>query len=259
MGGWRSYLGLFKLSRTVFFLEVVLGYLVASSVAVGWPQVLLLLGVFISLSLLLYPGLYTINDLFDLKSDRHHPEKRSRPIASGAISVKAGIVFSLVVIFAGLVVGYFISVQLFIIELLFVAINMIYSSLLKRIPYVELVSNGLTHPLRFYLGVVMAGGYGYVLLAFSILFMSTAFSALKRENEILKEQASFRKALKRYSLRQLYVIYVLVVLLLGASLFYVEGVSRSVIAAEMLILLLVLVCYHSSRSLQKRIDPFLRF
>ena len=31
--------------------------------------------------------LYILNDLFDLPSDRRHPNKRNRPFASGALSI----------------------------------------------------------------------------------------------------------------------------------------------------------------------------
>jgi 4-hydroxybenzoate polyprenyltransferase len=35
-------------------------------------------------------ALYVVNDIADLDSDRQHPEKKSRPFASGALSVRAG-------------------------------------------------------------------------------------------------------------------------------------------------------------------------
>ena len=36
---------------------------------------------------LLSSAVYTFNDLFDRKTDQQHPRKKSRPIASGEISV----------------------------------------------------------------------------------------------------------------------------------------------------------------------------
>jgi 4-hydroxybenzoate polyprenyltransferase len=44
-------------------------------------------------NVLLYGGIYTLNDVADLESDRLHPSKRRRPIASGAISEEAAVSF----------------------------------------------------------------------------------------------------------------------------------------------------------------------
>lgn len=50
-----------------------------------WPTVV----VFASFCLI-SSSIYCFNDLQDMDADRQHPKKRSRPIASGAVSVKAG-------------------------------------------------------------------------------------------------------------------------------------------------------------------------
>ncbi len=50
-----------------------------------WPTVV----VFASFCLI-SSSIYCFNDLQDVDADRQHPKKRSRPIASGAVSVKAG-------------------------------------------------------------------------------------------------------------------------------------------------------------------------
>lgn len=50
-----------------------------------WPTVV----VFASFCLI-SSSIYCFNDLQDVDADRQHPQKRNRPIASGAVSVKAG-------------------------------------------------------------------------------------------------------------------------------------------------------------------------
>lgn len=50
-----------------------------------WPTVV----VFASFCLI-SSSIYCFNDLQDMDADRQHPKKRNRPIASGAVSVKAG-------------------------------------------------------------------------------------------------------------------------------------------------------------------------
>jgi hypothetical protein len=39
-------------------------------------------------------SVYILNDLMDVEADRHHPRKRFRPFASGALSTAKGIVFA---------------------------------------------------------------------------------------------------------------------------------------------------------------------
>lgn len=47
-------------------------------------------------------AIYLLNDVGDVESDRHHPVKRNRPIASGAVSVRTALVAALVLGAAGL-------------------------------------------------------------------------------------------------------------------------------------------------------------
>ena len=51
-------------------------------------------------------GGYILNDLIDLDADRQHPEKQSRPFASGQLSVSWGFVMGPVLLFSGIAVAY---------------------------------------------------------------------------------------------------------------------------------------------------------
>ena len=54
---------------------------------------------------------YIFNDLLDIESDREHPKKRLRPLASGALSVTAAWVLLTTLFAAALVLAYFIRLQ----------------------------------------------------------------------------------------------------------------------------------------------------
>lgn len=45
-------------------------------------------------------SIYCINDIHDVKSDRTHPKKRFRPIASGAISIMQASIISILLLLA---------------------------------------------------------------------------------------------------------------------------------------------------------------
>src|SRR5919205_1885674 len=46
-------------------------------------------------------GVYAANDLLDVEEDRKHPLKRLRPVASGAVSPRSAIIFSVALAVSG--------------------------------------------------------------------------------------------------------------------------------------------------------------
>src|SRR4051812_24833035 len=54
-------------------------------------------------------AVYLINDVRDRDSDRQHPHKAQRAIASGALSVPAATAIAIVLIAAGLIVGFWLN------------------------------------------------------------------------------------------------------------------------------------------------------
>ena len=67
---------------------------------------------FLAFSLVASGG-YVLNDLRDLESDRRHPEKRFRSLASGRISSSAGITAGGFALLGGLLIGAFLGVETF--------------------------------------------------------------------------------------------------------------------------------------------------
>ena len=82
---------------------------------------------------------YIINDIFDKKNDLLHPIKKSRPIASGKLSYKIAILFSITLI----IIAFFLSLNnnntfnYIIISYLFITI--FYSFILKKIIFVDII------------------------------------------------------------------------------------------------------------------------
>lgn len=93
--------------------------------SIGEIESLVLLGV--SFACLIAGGLYALNDVFDAEIDRKNPLKRVRPIASGKISARTGISFSLALVGSGLILALMISLFHFFLGLLLVLLQLIYS------------------------------------------------------------------------------------------------------------------------------------
>ena len=90
--GWRAYLKLARptqWSKSIFVLVGPL-YGMTQGHTIDWMSVVWAAVAFSLAS----SGLYVVNDWFDREKDRVHPRKRHRPLASGAVSAKAGLIYA---------------------------------------------------------------------------------------------------------------------------------------------------------------------
>jgi len=77
---------------------------------------------FAILGVLMWSGLYILNDLSDINVDKFHNEKKNRPIIAGKISKKTGIIMAIILISLSLVLSTLINLFFFI-AVLFTLIN----------------------------------------------------------------------------------------------------------------------------------------
>jgi decaprenyl-phosphate phosphoribosyltransferase len=202
----RPYLRLVKFRYHISFVGVAFGALLFSS-----PPSLSLLKslavLYFSFNVLLYGGLYTLNDVADVHSDQNHPRKRMRPIPSGSISVRAALVFAVSMIVAGMVCAYtLLSATFALTFVLFIGLNAAYSMVGRNIPYLDLVVNSMTHPLRYSMGVQLTGHQTPLLhlAAFSVLALGLVCS--RRLIEMGFPGWEARHTLRHYSRRKLIAV-----------------------------------------------------
>lgn len=130
-------------------------------------------------------SVYVVNDLMDLEADRHHPRKRLRPFAAGALSPLAGVAVAGLLLVAALAIAYAVA-PLFLAWLLaYFAVTVAYTFALKRKEIVDALSLAALYTLRIIAGGAAVGiAASFWLLAFSLfLFLSLAF--VKRYSELL--------------------------------------------------------------------------
>ncbi len=204
-----DFLKLIRFRFHLSFAGVVLGAaLIARGLPIQWLLSLLVL--YFSFNVLLYGGLYTINDILDAESDRQHPLKRNRPVQSGAISLGGAKLFAATFIAGGLVSGYLLfSATVFYIYLAVMALNLSYSVVARKIPWLEIVLNAAPHPLRFAMGAALAGGTAPGSLLMGIFFLAFGIAATRRllEKDVHGWQA--RKVLESYSERDYFLMQML--------------------------------------------------
>lgn len=148
-------------------------------------------------------AVYAFNDIKDRESDRLHPRKRLRPLASGAIPVKSAYFFAVFLTIAALIGAAVALPKEFLGYLgLYLALNLAYSFGLKHLAIVDVVIVSIGFVIRVFAGAAAAfiqPSQWLVLMTFLLaLFLSLA----KRRDDLLVagEGPSPRKSLDGYNL-----------------------------------------------------------
>ncbi len=113
---------------------------------------------YVSFNVLLYGGIYAINAVADAREDRLHPRKRNRPVASGSVSRGSAAWFAAALLAAGFATGAgLFGARLALFYAAFLAVNLVYTFIAKRVIFAELAFNAATYPLRYLMGAWIAG------------------------------------------------------------------------------------------------------
>ena len=194
---------LIKLARPGHWIKnsVVLAALFFAGVANNSQSVLLALaaaGVFCLLS----SAIYTLNDIIDREQDKNHPLKKSRPLASGEISVPKATIFLSALAILGFLAAWIIGHNLFMISALFFILNILYSIRLKHIVILDVMAIALGFVLRAYAGAAAIDVPASKWMLINTLFLALFLGFGKRRHELvyLEENATaHRKILDKYS------------------------------------------------------------
>lgn len=203
---WRNYVALIRFPYHTSFVGVLLGVLLVTrnwSGPLVWRVVLL----YVSLNVLLYGGLYSLNAITDAETDSRHRFKLSRPVASGTISRKAAGVFATGLIVAGFVTGWaWLGLEVIPVYLLLFAFNVAYSLWFRNMFLLDILFNSVTHPPRFWLGMWLAGG-GLSWDSLALVFLFAVGLSASRRSVLLNHGAwASSGSLANYSTFNLLVI-----------------------------------------------------
>ncbi|AQQ09374.1 Decaprenyl-phosphate phosphoribosyltransferase [Sedimentisphaera cyanobacteriorum] len=97
---------------------------------------------------LLSSAVYAINDCFDAEEDRHHPRKRFRPIASGQISQKAGLLTGGLLAVLGLGLSFLLGTAFLVFSACYFFMQLLYSAKLKSFVLLDVIIIALGFVLR---------------------------------------------------------------------------------------------------------------
>lgn len=182
----RSLVALVGALRLRHWLKNLLVFapLLAAHQVLSWAPFFSALISFLVFSLCASSG-YLFNDLLDLEHDRRHPVKRTRALASGALPLVAGITLVPVLVaiaFAG--AWLFLPKRFAIALLVYYALTLMYSMVLKRIVMMDVVVLAVLYTLRIVAGAFAIEIFPSVwLLAFS-MFLFLSMALMKRYAEL---------------------------------------------------------------------------
>jgi 4-hydroxybenzoate polyprenyltransferase len=150
---------------------------------------------------------YLVNDLRDVAHDRRHPEKRGRPIASGALSERVAWTAAIVLAVAavGLALAA-VSAEIAALVALYGAITVAYSVILKRLVIIDVMTIAGLFILRVVAGAVAVDAQAseWLLLCTGMLALFLGFTKRRQEAmEEMADNAETRPVLEHYSVAYL--------------------------------------------------------
>lgn len=144
---------------------------------------------------------YIINDIHDKDSDKIHPKKCKRPIASGAISSKIAMIYSLFILAIGIGIGSIITQNAFLVIITYLLLNIGYSFKLKDILFLDIIIIAIGFVLRVIVGALAIGVELSNWILVTTFFISMFLGFCKRRYELLiliENPENFRPVLKKY-------------------------------------------------------------
>lgn len=154
---------------------------------------------------------YIFNDLLDVRADRQHPYKKNRPIASGKLPIEVAVFVLISGMILGLVWAYGINYYLFISALIYLTVQVFYTTYLKKIPIIDVIVIASGYLIRVYAGALTISAHMDVWFLMTVIAASLFLAVGKRRSEMTLLLGSYKGAetratLKRYT-EQLLDIY----------------------------------------------------
>ncbi|WP_040718508.1 decaprenyl-phosphate phosphoribosyltransferase [Paenibacillus daejeonensis] len=146
---------------------------------------------------------YILNDVADREADRHHPAKRMRPIASGALRPATALGFGAVLLTTSLAAAYWINPLFMVLLLVYFALNVSYSFKLKHMVILDIMTIAAGFVLRAIAGglVIRVPFTPWFLLCTLLLSLFLAIGKRRHELVLLGDGVgSHREVLAHYSL-----------------------------------------------------------
>lgn len=147
-------------------------------------------------------AMYLVNDLVDRNEDRRHPVKRTRPIASGALSSGSAMTWAIVLVGVSLSASFSLSWTLGVVSVTFVGLLTAYSHLLKHLVILDVLAIAAGFVIRAIGGAVAVDVPISQWLLVCTLLLALFLGLSKRRHELVllgNLATEHRRSLGQYS------------------------------------------------------------
>jgi 4-hydroxybenzoate polyprenyltransferase len=148
-------------------------------------------------------SVYIFNDIKDLETDKKHPEKSKRPLAAGKLKVSDAYIVSIILFIIGLAGAFLLDISFFVILIVYVILNLIYSFKLKQMVILDIMVIAFGFVLRVLAGTALAGVAPSSWLIICTMTVSLFLGFSKRRQELILSGSNSnnqRKVLQYYSI-----------------------------------------------------------
>ncbi|MCP4253689.1 MAG: UbiA family prenyltransferase [Candidatus Scalindua sp.] len=179
---------------------------------------------------------YIVNDWMDRESDRLHPVKKNRPLASGAISGTQAAVIVFILFLFVLAACFYLGMFYGLVILTYVVFTNAYSFGLKNVPVLDIFLISLNFVLRTGAGInSFAPGqiWPYYLLIFSVIVLLLSHKRSSDVKIVGENAIKHKPVLRFYSKRNTYIVRVIAYFILLLVLFalFQQGVWFAILLA----------------------------
>ena len=145
---------------------------------------------------------YLLNDVIDRESDRRHPLKRRRPVAAGAVSVPAALLVSGGLGLGSLLAAFALKWPFGIIAAGYLALLALYSTVLKHVVILDVLTIAIGFVLRAAAGALAIGVAISQWLLVCTILLALFIALAKRRHELIllaEDATSHRRILGEYN------------------------------------------------------------
>nr|WP_295929103.1 decaprenyl-phosphate phosphoribosyltransferase [uncultured Dyadobacter sp.] len=199
---------------------------------------------------------YVLNDIKDVKSDRNHPVKRNRPLASGKLSMNTAIASAVTCILASIATMVIIDdIKFALILVAYSVVNVLYSLYLKNISIVDCIIISIGFELRILAGceAIQVSPSDFILVVTFFLALMLGFIKRKGELKVLDQNAhGHRSVLASYSVKLMdtYIHSCTTMTLISYMFYTIDSDVIRIIGSDILKYSLIFVVYGLFRFIQ---------
>jgi 4-hydroxybenzoate polyprenyltransferase len=130
-------------------------------------------------------GVYVLNDLLDLDSDRQHPRKKKRPCASGEWPISSALPLVPILLAASFVVAGAVHWRFLALLAVYLLLTTLYSFRLKALALVDIILLAMLYTIRIVGGGIASGIEVSQWLMGLSMFLFLSLACVKRFSELL--------------------------------------------------------------------------